>query len=1173
MTAGVIGVTAGVAGATTSANTIHTTGTPKSYTFTYSTRTLVVAAGFNMTFNHTVAFKSVKLKVSASTGTVKFSSAPTISSHLGFSAATVTEEPTGHLLTVKLTVTATPPATLKLAFSTVKVNTVGVTGTINVSVTSSTPFETFTPSFATIATVAAPPTTTTNEITATAAPSVHHGSTQTGADLHVNFTHNVDATTLTLTVSAASGTVKFSSAPTPSQTGFSSATATLASTGHVVKVALVQTAKHTSEKVTFAIVELTTLDAYGTITVTASSTPAVTFTPKSAVDAKAPAAGPVVGNSITAVSAPTVPSTGTNVAGGNLVIDVHGTTNTTTFTHLQVTVAATAGTVDFYATPTFSTSTVRVLTATVLGSTLFLTLDTLAAGTEGTITLSGIAYDTRGAKGTIRATPHWGNFRPYTAATVTEGTFSPASAVDAKSTVSVSAEHGTATLVATSTPGIGTGTTGSAAGAWTLTLKGTSPQGWSKTETVTVEVAANDDTNCSGNNYVLVTGTPTATVSTAKGVSATPTLAVSGAAATPCSALSHNVMRLTFTNTGSFNAAGGSFKVMVSGVKYVVGSTTPLGNVDVTGELTGTSAGFTNKTPTTGAPSGPSNADVSHAYVTANTPAKTVAPSAFDATISPVDVTESVPGKVAAGYVCVSLAKGNTFNVNAPTAKAAVTAGTATVTAKVVYENATGAAVTSGAAQYAVVKVTKASSATASKFSVSGLRVDAQETAGTVAASVKDVNPTQNCSSTGIAIGSATAYAVASVPVTQIYGATADATAVHILETRFPANGTGTCVGGNKNTPPNRPVILATTKTYQDALAAQYLASDLHTGILLTPTASKLSTVTLAALRLEGVTQVDVVGGPLAVTTTVVNELETMPAYSCGGATKLTTSTGATRFISVTRIGGQTAADTAALIAERLGSGHVLAASFTGAYAGVNATKGNGAFNDTAGTASAAPSSTAAMPTAIIASDSEYQDALAASSMSYWQTGGRSFPILLTTTTKLPTATAKALTTLGIGQVIVMGGQLAVTATVVKALETMGIQVLRIAGKNYTDTSAELAKFEMDVPGTGLNWSNTGGHKTGQTITIARGNGFTDGLTGAEYAGINEEPLLLVHTPTTVGTYLTAWLKTVGSGTKGIDTRGTTGTHNYRVSTVVVFGGPLAVSPKVITAVEKALGI
>ena len=380
---------------------------------------------------------------------------------------------------------------------------------------------------------------------------------------------------------------------------------------------------------------------------------------------------------------------------------------------------------------------------------------------------------------------------------------------------------------------------------------------------------------------------------------------------------------------------------------------------------------------------------------------------------------------------------------------------------------------------------------------------------------------------------------------TRVYGQTPDATAAQALQHRF-QYGLGDCVG----TPTARTVLLATDSHYPDALAGSYLAGNLSTGILLTPPTS-LPSATVTALRDEGVTSVIVLGGPLAVTTAVIGQLRSLPVYACGGASTIPGKT-----MTVSRLYGQTQYTTAEKIAESLATKvatdpTVLGSlAFPNAYAGTNTSGGQGRFNDTSGHASSASGSGSAR-TAILATGQAFQDAMAAGAVAY----AEHLPILLTTPTALSPQAASAISSLGVGQVIVMGGPLAVSNTVVSSLEALGVSVLRIAGQSYTDTSVQLAKFESSTTTSGLGWIGTG------SVTIARGNGFTDGLAGADIPGSAEEPMLLTQSPTVVGTTLADFLRIAG----------TTGIGGQPVTYFMILGGPLAITQTTINSMGADL--
>ncbi|MGH8988228.1 MAG: cell wall-binding repeat-containing protein, partial [Acidimicrobiales bacterium] len=372
----------------------------------------------------------------------------------------------------------------------------------------------------------------------------------------------------------------------------------------------------------------------------------------------------------------------------------------------------------------------------------------------------------------------------------------------------------------------------------------------------------------------------------------------------------------------------------------------------------------------------------------------------------------------------------------------------------------------------------------------------------------------------------------------RIAGATPDATAAAELEHQFDF-AAGSCPGSAST----RPVLLATDGAYPDALVSAPLARSLATGTLLTaPTV--LSAPTRAALAKEGITHVTVVGGPSAVSATVVKQLQAMPATTCGGKTR----TGSD--ITVTRLAGVTMYETAAQVAAAAAadSGGVGGLDLAGAYAGTNGARGRGRFNDTAGTASgAAPGGTLA--TAVLATGAAFPDAEAASTLAY----AERLPILLTTSAALPGATASAISSLHVAQVVVMGGPLAVSDSVVAAIEHLGVSVLRVAGQDATDTAVELARLETSPVGTGAGWHGTG------DLTVAQGAYFTDGLTGAVVAGdgpaaSGPEPLVLTESPTTVGAPLTAFLHQAGSA----------GLGGTRVASFTILGGALAITPQVV---------
>jgi putative cell wall-binding protein len=386
-----------------------------------------------------------------------------------------------------------------------------------------------------------------------------------------------------------------------------------------------------------------------------------------------------------------------------------------------------------------------------------------------------------------------------------------------------------------------------------------------------------------------------------------------------------------------------------------------------------------------------------------------------------------------------------------------------------------------------------------------------------------------------------------------ISGTDIDATAVAELAHAYPPPG---------NCPPTNDVILATDQNFPDALAASYLAQSLHTGILLTPT-NGLSSETTQALRMEGIQTVYVVGGPLAISQTVLNQVSATPAYNCGG----TVATGFNLTVQGP-IAGQTQYDTAEDIALTPGVAGVGTANISGAYGSM--------YNDTAGMSSAAPAS-ASLRTAIVVSGANFPDASAASVMAY----NDAFPVVLTDPNTFSPEAGTTLTQLNIQQVIVVGGPLAVSDADVTAIEALnsGISVLRIAGIDQTDTAQELASFELNQNAgsvhTGLNWGTTGANGWGNQILVARGDFYSDALAGCllghVQGGVSHfQPLLLTENPTTIGQYLTGFLSAGGSAV-GIDGLNQVAGYSGSIQSIQALGGPLALAFTTISAMAQAV--
>lgn len=802
---------------------------------------------------------------------------------------------------------------------------------------------------------------------------------------------------------------------------------------------------------------------------------------------------------------------------------------------LTVTDSANTHPVAFSGTPTATPANVAgsilpTVTSVAAANVLAITFTNSGIATlTQPILVSGIAYTTIGAdvSGPVTVTP------AYTGTGTAGGTISPASASNA--TIVGTPAIG---LTAATTPSVGAGMSNQAAGNLSFGFA-TQNTGWFAGDQLTIRVAPNSLANCSGTLASPVqigfSAAPTVSATTVTGQTA-PTFSAVGltqsAACTGTSYFDQAIVTLTnsgtITGTGAIGPSTQPVTITFSGITYNITAAVSVGNVSVTGLYNGTAVVGPS---TTGATTGPSNANVGTLTVTANKPPVGLASSSTNAPISNLVITEAQPGAVPTGTVCVLLSGASgTFNTTtAPTVTAS--GGGAVVGAPAV--NAGGTLLQFG--------VTTASSTAAATYTVSNLNVNSPAAGGADVAAVTDGASSACAGGTSLA-AALTLYST--FGVNRIYGQTADGTAAGELTAAF----TNGC-------PASKNVVLATDQNFPDALSASYLASKLTTGVLLTPT-NALAAETVTALRIGGINHVYIVGGPLAVSETVVAALQAEPVYNCGGTVPVTNpTTGAQVFETVTQVYGQTQYDTAQTVAQYFGS-TVGTGSFNGAYP--TSITGTSAYNTTTGlSGTLAPTSSTATPTAILATGQTFPDAMAASAMSY----AKQWPILLTQQGSLSSQASAAIIDLGIKQVIVMGGPIAVSDTVVTQLVALGVSVLRIAGTDYTDTAQLLAQFELStttVSGqpTGLGWAVSNAYN----ILVARGDFYADALAGSALGGLNKSPIVLTFGPNTLGT-----------GIPGLFTTEHGLTAPNQVNTITVLGGPIAVTPATVNAVLASI--
>jgi putative cell wall-binding protein len=189
-------------------------------------------------------------------------------------------------------------------------------------------------------------------------------------------------------------------------------------------------------------------------------------------------------------------------------------------------------------------------------------------------------------------------------------------------------------------------------------------------------------------------------------------------------------------------------------------------------------------------------------------------------------------------------------------------------------------------------------------------------------------------------------------------------------------------------------VVIARSDLYPDALAAAPLAAKVGGSLLLSPPAG-LTPALKAEVKRLGATTAYVIGDTTALSSQVGADLQ---------------SAGAT---TITRIGGATRYDTAALIAQRVGGTH-----------------------------------------AFIARGDDWPDAASVSQLAAALTQ----PILLTPKDSLSPAVADAIHDLHITSATVVGGPAAVSAAVEAALNGVGVSTNRLAGADRYATSVAVAQ-------------------------------------------------------------------------------------------------------------------
>jgi len=415
---------------------------------------------------------------------------------------------------------------------------------------------------------------------------------------------------------------------------------------------------------------------------------------------------------------------------------------------------------------------------------------------------------------------------------------------------------------------------------------------------------------------------------------------------------------------------------------------------------------------------------------------------------------------------------------------------------------------------------TKSSTATTASYAVSGIFVTGSAaTSGAVRIGV---------TASQISGIDATVAPIAVAAITYLlpafYGNTAADTAAKLFRAYTGRNG-------------QLSAVLASVSEPQDAETANYLASNVNTGILLTDPGSLSPAVTATFDAYStigtGAGKIYILGGTSVVSTAVENQL-----IARFGSSHVVRIAGASQYDTNTAVVNYVAANFNTN-SDRLGIDFSRQAQ----------------YNDTAGTSS--PSTTPSTfgqaggaKTAIVASGDirSFQDGIVSGPLSYYY----GMPVVLTTPTGLTAAARTLLAQGGFRQVVLLGGPLALSDTVTTQLTTpvaaggAGVTVARVAGTEASDTAQLFARFLTDGKGSDVNMNRTDNGDRDGGVLIARGTGFQDALAAGPYAGENAfTPILLTQSATTLGAPLAGYLKTVGSND---------------FFSVEAIGGPLSVS-------------
>ena len=279
-------------------------------------------------------------------------------------------------------------------------------------------------------------------------------------------------------------------------------------------------------------------------------------------------------------------------------------------------------------------------------------------------------------------------------------------------------------------------------------------------------------------------------------------------------------------------------------------------------------------------------------------------------------------------------------------------------------------------------------------------------------------------------------------------------------------------------------VIVATGSNFKDALAASGLAGLENAPVVLTD-GNTLSGQAKDVLNRIKPKKIYIAGGPAAVSDKVVSAIKSVTG------------------VNPQRTYGQNSTETSAKLA----------------------LAGKGKWKDA---------------TAIIATNKSFKDALSVAPIAYV----KKYPVLLADNGKsLSKPVLNALKSLGVKNVIIVGGKAAVTTNVEKQIKSAGIKVkTRLWGNNAVETSKKIAEWGIK---NGMSANKMG---------VATSQNFPDALAGAAFCGKNKSVLVLADDNANLNATFPKVYKT-------------------KVNQGYVFGGEMAVGKKTMTTLENSVKI